>query len=37
MPEFLPGAVFSGLLTVLLVSVQRMRAGQPRLPVWNWA
>ena len=35
MPVFLPGAVFSGLLTVLFVIVHRVRAGKPRLPVWK--
>ena len=35
MPEFLPGAVFSGILTVVFVIVQRARAGKPRLAVWK--
>lgn len=35
MPEFLPGAAFSGILTVVLVIVQRERAGKPRLAVWK--
>jgi hypothetical protein len=35
MPEFLPGAVFSGILTVLFVIVQRVRAGKPRLSAWK--
>lgn len=35
MPEFLPGAVFSGILTVLFVIVQRVRAGTPRLSAWK--
>ena len=37
MPEFLPGAVFSGLATVVFVSVLSPRAGKPRLPVWALA
>ncbi len=37
MPEFLPGAVFSGLVTVVFVIVLRERAGKPRLPVWALA
>ncbi len=37
MPEFLPGAVFSGLVTVVFVIVLRERAGKPRLPVWTLA
>ena len=37
MPEFLPGAVFSGLATVVFVIVLRVRAGRPRLPVWQLA
>lgn len=35
MPEFLPGATFSGILTVLFVIVWRVRAGMSRLPVWK--
>lgn len=35
MPQFLPGAVFSGILTVLFVIVQRARAGKPRLSAWK--
>jgi len=35
MPEFLPGAVFSGILTVAFVIVQRVRAGKPRLSAWK--
>lgn len=35
MPEFLPGAVFSGILTVLFAIVQRQRAGKPRLSAWK--
>lgn len=35
MPDFLPGAVFSGILTILFVIVLRARAGKPRLPVWS--
>ena len=35
MPEFLPGAVFTGILTVVFVIVQRARAGQPRLSAWK--
>ncbi len=35
MPEFLPGAVFSGILTVVFVIVQRGRAGKPRLSAWK--
>ena len=37
MPEFLPGAVFSGLATVVFVIVLRVRAGRPRLPVGKLA
>ena len=37
MPEFLPGAVFSGLATVAFVIVLSLRAGKPRLPVWALA
>ncbi len=37
MPEFLPGAMFSGLATVLFVSVLRVRAGKPRPPLWALA
>jgi hypothetical protein len=35
MPEFLTGAVFSGILTVVFVIVQRGRAGKPRLSAWK--
>lgn len=35
MPEFLPGAVFSGILTALFVIVQFQRAGKPRLSAWK--
>ena len=35
MPEFLPGSVFSGIVTVVFVIVQRARAGKPRLSVWK--
>ena len=35
MPEFLPGAVFSGILTVVFVIVQCARAGKPRLSAWK--
>lgn len=35
MPEFLPGAVFSGIATVLFVIVLRARAGKPRLAAWK--
>jgi len=35
MPEFLPGAVFSGILTVVFVIVQRGRCGRPRLSAWK--
>ena len=35
MPEFLPGAVFSGISTILFVIVLRARAGMPRLPAWK--
>ena len=35
MPEFLPGATFSGIMTVLFVIAWRARAGKPRLPVWK--
>lgn len=37
MPEFLPGAVFSGILTAAFVIVLRARAGRPRLAVWKLA
>ena len=37
MPEFLPGATFSGIMTVLFVIVWRVRAGKLRLPVWKLA
>ena len=37
MPEFLPGAVFSGLATVFFVIVQRVRMGLPRLSAWRLA
>ncbi|MFN0264311.1 hypothetical protein ACKTEK_10590 [Tepidamorphus sp. 3E244] len=35
MPEFLPGAVFSGIVTATLVIVLRARAGMPRLALWK--
>jgi hypothetical protein len=35
MPEFLPGALFSGILTVGFVIVLRVRAGQPPLSAWK--
>src|SRR5262245_928703 len=35
MPEFLPGAVFSGILMVVFVIVLRTRAGKPRLSAWK--
>ncbi|MGE0037189.1 MAG: hypothetical protein AB7S93_16250 [Xanthobacteraceae bacterium] len=35
MPEFLPGSVFSGILTVAFVIVQRVRAGKSRLSLWK--
>lgn len=35
MPEFPPGAVFSGLLTVVFVIVLRARAAKPLLPAWK--
>ncbi len=35
MPQFLPGAVFSGIIAVVFVIVQRARAGKPRLAVWK--
>ncbi len=35
MPDFQPGAVFSGILTVVLVIVLRVRAGKPRLAFWK--
>ncbi len=35
MPEFLPGALFSGILTVVFVIVLRVRAGRPRLSAWK--
>jgi len=37
MPEFLPGAVFSGLATVMFLGVLRVRAGKPRLALWKLA
>lgn len=37
MPDFLPGAVFSGLVTVVFVIVLRGRAGMPRLALWKLA
>jgi len=37
MPDFLPGAVFSGIATVVFVILMRARAGKPRLPVWKLA
>ena len=35
MPEFLPGAVFSGISAILFVIVLRARAGKPRLSAWK--
>jgi hypothetical protein len=35
MPEFLPGSVFGGILTVAFVIVQRVRAGKSRLSLWK--
>ena len=35
MPEFLPGSFFSGILTVALVGLLRLRAGMPRLAAWK--
>lgn len=35
MPEFLLRAVFSGILTVVIVIVLRARAGKPRLAAWK--
>lgn len=37
MPEFLPGATFSGIMTVLFVIAWRVRAGKSRWPVWKLA
>jgi len=37
MPEFLPGAVFSAIVTVAFVIVLRSRAGEPRPPHWQLA
>ncbi len=35
MPEFLPGAVFSGIVTVVFVIIQRGCAGKPRPSAWK--
>lgn len=35
MPEFLPGAVFSGILTAAFAIVLRTRAGKPGLAAWK--
>ncbi len=35
MPEFLPGAVFTGILTIAFVIVLRSRAGKPPLSAWR--
>ncbi|WP_223476417.1 hypothetical protein [Oricola indica] len=35
MPVFLDGAVFSGILTIVIVILQRARAGRPSLSAWK--
>jgi len=37
MPELLPGAIFTGILTVVAVIILRARATKPRLSLWKLA